>query len=47
MINTRPHYRSFWVGEQWCGIDVDAVVEVLNLIALTELPGASPDVLGY
>jgi purine-binding chemotaxis protein CheW len=34
------------VGAQWYGVDVDTVIEVLHFVALTELPGASSDVLG-
>jgi len=40
------HYLRFRVGQEWYGIDVRSVVEVLHLIALTELPDAPPDVLG-
>src|SRR5689334_5791116 len=37
---------SFRVGLQWYGIGVEAVVEVLPMVILTELPTSSPDVLG-
>ena len=39
-------YLSFRIGDQWYGIPVDAVIEVLHLVALTELPAAPPHVLG-
>ncbi len=40
------HYLCVRVGREWYGIRVDEVVEVLHLVALSELPGAPPDVLG-
>lgn len=39
-------YLSVRVGSQWYGIPVERVIEVLNLVAVNELPGAGPDVLG-
>jgi purine-binding chemotaxis protein CheW len=37
---------SVRIGSQWFGIAIDSVIEVLHLVALTELPAAPPDVLG-
>ncbi len=39
-------YLSFYIGNQLYGIDVDSIIEVLHLVALTELPETAPDVLG-
>ncbi len=46
MNETQQHHLSFRVGRQWYGIDVNRVIEVLHMVALTELPGTTPDVLG-
>jgi purine-binding chemotaxis protein CheW len=43
--STRVYLRCR-VGREWYAIDVDSVRRVLHLVALTELPDASPDVLG-
>ena len=40
------HYLTFQVGRQWYGIPVEAVIEVLQMVALDELPSAEPDILG-
>lgn len=40
------HFLTFQVGSQWYGIPVEAVIEVLQLVALDELPAANSDVLG-
>lgn len=40
------HYLSFRVGRQWYGVHVDQIIEVLHLLALTELPAAPPEILG-
>jgi purine-binding chemotaxis protein CheW len=34
------------VGREWYGIAVEQVIEVLQLVALNEIPGAKPHVLG-
>ena len=39
-------YLRCRIGQQWYGIDVDQVIEVLNLILFTEVPGAAAHVLG-
>jgi purine-binding chemotaxis protein CheW len=39
-------YLSCRVGREWYGINTDSIFKVLQLVALTELPNASPDVLG-
>jgi purine-binding chemotaxis protein CheW len=40
------HYLSFRVGEEWYGIKLDRIIEVLNFMVLTQLPAAPPDMLG-
>ena len=40
------HYLRFQVGYEWYGIEVDSLIEVLQFVALNELPGARPDILG-
>jgi len=40
------HYLTFQVGRQWYGVPVEAVIEVLQLVALDELPATKSDVLG-
>lgn len=37
---------SVRIGHQWFGIAIDSLIEVLHLVALTDLPAAPPDVLG-
>jgi len=37
---------SVRIGSQWFGIAIGSLIEVLHLVALTELPAAPPDVLG-
>lgn len=39
-------YLSARIGSQWYGIQVDQVIEVLHLVAFTELPALSDDILG-
>ena len=39
-------YLCCRVGREWFGIPVVYVIEVLHFVALNEIPGASPDVLG-
>ena len=46
MSKRQQRCLSFRVGPQWYGVDVDAVIEVLHFVALTELPGTAADVLG-
>jgi purine-binding chemotaxis protein CheW len=43
--STRVYLRCR-VGREWYAINVDRVLRVLHLVALTELPDAGPDVLG-
>ncbi len=45
MAKTQP-YLSFRVGQQWYGLPVEAVTEVLHLIALAEVPTEEPYLLG-
>jgi len=40
------HYLSVRIGTQWYGIAVNYVIEVLQMVALAQLPATSPDVLG-
>jgi purine-binding chemotaxis protein CheW len=39
-------YLTVRIGGAWYGIPLAAIVEVLNMVALSELPEAEPDVLG-
>jgi purine-binding chemotaxis protein CheW len=45
MDETR-HYLSFRVGQLWYGVDVTNVIEVLHMLALTEVPAAETRILG-
>ncbi len=40
------NYLSVRIGDQWYGIKVEQVIEVLHLVAFTELSGVRDDVLG-
>ena len=40
------HYLRFHLGQEWYGIEVSSVVEVLHFMALNELPASRPDILG-
>lgn len=40
------HYLSFRIAQQWYGVRVDEVIEVLQLVYLNPLPAAADDVLG-
>lgn len=40
------HFLRFRVNGQWYGIPVENIIEVLQMLALSELPAAAPDVLG-
>lgn len=44
MINI--NYLTFRVGNQWYGIEITRIREVLHLLTLTELPIVQPDLLG-
>lgn len=46
MGKTTGVYLRCRVGREWYGIDVNHVIRVLHLVALTELPDPRPDVLG-
>ena len=39
-------YLCFRVGQEWYGINIDHIIEVIHLVALTDLPGTTPAVLG-
>jgi len=39
-------YLCCRVGTEWYGVEVSQVIEVLHFVALHEIPGAKPDVLG-
>ncbi|WP_119070707.1 chemotaxis protein CheW [Aggregatilinea lenta] len=39
-------YLSARVGNQWYGVNVDQIIEVLQLIAFTEVPTSRKDILG-
>ena len=40
------NYLSFRVGHQWYGVEVANVIEVLQMVALDEMPKTRPDFLG-
>ena len=44
MASATNGYLVFRVGREWYGIGVDAVIEVLHLVALNEIPGS--EILG-
>ena len=46
MIEKSEYYLSFQIGHQWYGVNVEDVIKVLHIVALTELPGVAKDVLG-
>jgi purine-binding chemotaxis protein CheW len=46
MSETPQPYLAFRVGQQWYGVQIASIIEVLHLVALTELPAAPPYVLG-
>jgi purine-binding chemotaxis protein CheW len=37
---------SFRVGDQWYGLPVESIIEILHLVMLSEVPVSSPDVIG-
>jgi len=39
-------YLSFRIARQWYGIHVDNVIEVMQMVYLSDMPAAAPDVLG-
>jgi purine-binding chemotaxis protein CheW len=45
-VSQRYAFLSFRVGQQWFGIDVESVFEVLPMLVLSDLPGAAPEILG-
>lgn len=40
------YYLSFRIGNYWYGVPIEHVVEVLQMVSLTELPASAPEVLG-
>lgn len=46
MSEKSEYYLSFRVGHQWYGVNVEDVIKVLHIVALTELPAVAKDVLG-
>lgn len=46
MSESTGAYLTCRVGREWYAINVDRVIRVLHLVALTELPDPGPDVLG-
>jgi purine-binding chemotaxis protein CheW len=46
VAQVKQNFLSFQVGEQWYGINIDDIIEVTYLVRLTELPAATPDMLG-
>lgn len=46
MNENYAHYLSFRVGDQWCGVDVSNVQEVLLFVRLSEPPMQEDKILG-
>lgn len=46
MPNNIKKFLSVLIGEQWCGINVDHIIEVFHLTAFKEVPAQREDVLG-
>jgi purine-binding chemotaxis protein CheW len=46
MTARQMQYLRCRVGREWYGIAVEQLIEVLQLVALNEIPGAKPHVLG-
>lgn len=46
MSDTSKIYLTFRLADQWYGMDVNHIIEVLWLVYLEELPATKPDVLG-
>ena len=46
MADKVEKYLSVRVGSQWHGIEVDKVIEVLHMVAFSELPTRRNDILG-
>jgi purine-binding chemotaxis protein CheW len=46
-VSTTFHdYLRFRLGNEWYGIDVDALIEVMHFMILTEMPVSRPGLLG-
>lgn len=39
-------YLSARIGSHWFGVEVDQIIEVLHLVAFTEVPNTSDDIIG-
>ena len=46
MKQAQRNVLTFRVGSQWYGIGVEHVIEILNMVMLSEVPASSPDLLG-
>ncbi len=47
MSDKTMKYLSVRIGEQWCGINVEHIIEVFHLMAFNEVPTRRSDVLGF
>jgi purine-binding chemotaxis protein CheW len=46
MDDITRQYLTVKIGDQWCGIDVNRIIEVFHLMAFKEVPTERKDVLG-
>ena len=47
MPNKTTKYLTVRIGDQWCGIDVNRIIEVLHLMAFKDVPTRRDDILGF
>jgi len=40
-------YLTVRIGDQWCGLDVNRIIEVLHLMAFKDVPTRRDDILGF
>jgi len=46
MADKTTKYLTVRIGDQWCGIDVNRIIEVVHLMAFKDVPTRRDDVLG-
>ena len=47
MLQKTMKYLTVRVGDQWCGLDVNHIIEVFHLMAFKAVPTERADVLGF
>lgn len=47
MDSETKQYLTVKIGDQWCGIDVNRIIEVFHLMAFKDVPTERKDVLGF